>query len=256
VENYDFLFSREEFVGGQLCYVLELIPRRKDKNLFRGNIWVDAGTYLLRRTEGVPAKTPSRWIREVRFVLSYGDVGGMWLQTGLVGTATVRILGTFTIVSRDVTYKVSELSARGPSANAGYQGLACAQIAGSPSGTGLASLVIFRRRGAKGNLLFGESWEGQRQSQCLSAFHPQIVAPCGLCWDSGYRKPPAKPEAQITNPSKGSDQVRVCHEISGALRCRLPGPPARRERRAYPVRYVRYYGRATVARVGNAGRSW
>jgi outer membrane lipoprotein-sorting protein len=118
--NYEFRFSREENVSGQPCYVLELLPRRKDKNLFRGNIWVDASTYLLRRTEGQPAKTPSWWIRDVRFALSYGDVGGMWLQTALEGTATVRILGAYTIVSRDVKYKISELVASGLSAKAGY----------------------------------------------------------------------------------------------------------------------------------------
>ncbi len=117
-ENYDFRFSREEYVSGQPCYVLELLPKRIDKNLFRGNIWVDANTYMLRRTEGEPAKTPSWWIRDVRFVLSYGDAGGMWLQTALEGSATVRILGAFTIVSRNVKYKISELVASGPSAKA------------------------------------------------------------------------------------------------------------------------------------------
>ena len=119
-ENYDFRFSHEEYVSGQACYVLELLPKRKDKNLFRGNIWVDANTYLLRRTEGEPAKTPSWWIRDVRFALSYGDVGGMWLQTALEGTANVRILGAFGIVSRDVKYTISELVASGSSTKAGY----------------------------------------------------------------------------------------------------------------------------------------
>ena len=65
-DNYDFRFIREEEVSGQRCYVLELLPRRKDKNLLRGNIWVDANTYLLRRTEGQPAKAPSWWVRDVR----------------------------------------------------------------------------------------------------------------------------------------------------------------------------------------------
>ena len=104
-DNYDFRFIREEEVSGQRCYVLELLPRRKDKNLLRGNIWVDANTYLLRRTEGEPAKTPSWWVRDVRIALLYGDVGGMWLQTALEATASVRILGPYTMVSRDVKYR-------------------------------------------------------------------------------------------------------------------------------------------------------
>ena len=85
--NYDFRFVREEDVEGQRCYVLELLPKRKDRNLVRGNIWVDAHTYLLHRTEGEPAKKPSWWLRDVRMVFLYGDVGGMWLQISSEATA-------------------------------------------------------------------------------------------------------------------------------------------------------------------------
>ena len=109
--NYAFRFVHEEEISGQRCYVLELLPRRNDKNLLRGNIWVDAHSYLLRRTEGEPAKTPSWWLRDVRIALFYSDVGGMWLQTALEATATVRILGPYRMVSRDVKYKISELVA-------------------------------------------------------------------------------------------------------------------------------------------------
>lgn len=115
-DNYNFRFIREEEVSGQRCYVLELLPRRKEKNLLRGNIWVDANTYLLRRTEGEPAKAPSWWVRDVRIALRYGDVGGMWLQTASEATARVRILGPCTMVSRDVKYKITELVADASSA--------------------------------------------------------------------------------------------------------------------------------------------
>jgi len=118
--NYDFRFLREEDVEGQRCYVLELLPKRKDKQLLRGNIWVDADTYLLRRAEGEPAKSPSWWVREVRLVLSYGDVGGMWLQTASEATANVRIAGQYTLVSRDVKYKLGELVAAGSSAQTSF----------------------------------------------------------------------------------------------------------------------------------------
>ncbi len=109
--NYDFRFVREEELNGQLCYVLEMVPRRKNNTLLRGQIWVDATTYLLRRTEGEPGKAPSWWLRDARIVLTYGDVGGMWLQTASESTANVRFVGPHTMVSRDVEYKISELAA-------------------------------------------------------------------------------------------------------------------------------------------------
>jgi hypothetical protein len=110
--NYDFRFIRAENIGDQLCYMLELLPRRKDQYLLRGNIWVDAGTFLLRRSEGEPAnKSPSWWLRNVRLELIYGDVGGMWLQTASEATVSVRIFGQYTMVTRDLEYKIADLSA-------------------------------------------------------------------------------------------------------------------------------------------------
>jgi len=108
-DNYDLRFILEENVGGQRCYVLDLLPKRKDKNLLKGKIWIDAGTYLPQRVEGEPVKTPSWWLRRLHIELSYGEVGGMWLQTALKATAAVRILGPHTIVSSDVKYQLSDL---------------------------------------------------------------------------------------------------------------------------------------------------
>ena len=110
-DNYDFRFLREADLSGQRCYVLELLPRRIERYLLHGSIWVDANTYLLRRFEGELAKPPSWWVRDVNLTFFYGDVGGMWLQTGSEAAADVRILGRTTMVSRDVKYKLTELVA-------------------------------------------------------------------------------------------------------------------------------------------------
>lgn len=91
--NYDFRYLREEELGGRRCYVLEMVPRRNDKTLLRGKIWVDASTYLLHRTEGEPARSPSWWLKDARLVLVYSDVDGMWLQTSSESSADVRFLG-------------------------------------------------------------------------------------------------------------------------------------------------------------------
>ncbi len=108
-ENYGFRFIREEDVSGQRCYELELLPRRKDKYLLRGNVWVDAHTYLPRRFEGELAKDLSWWVRDVRVMFVYGKVSGMWLQTASEASAHVRIFGMSTLVSHDVRYKLNEV---------------------------------------------------------------------------------------------------------------------------------------------------
>jgi hypothetical protein len=119
-DNYAFRFIREADLRGQRCYVMELLPRRKENHLLRGDIWVDANTYLLRRFEGELAKPPSWWVRDVRVTFVYGDVGGMWLQTATEAAADVRILGRTTMVSRDVNYKITELVATASSVETNF----------------------------------------------------------------------------------------------------------------------------------------
>jgi len=109
--NYNFRFVREEELNGHHALVLEMLPLRKDKTLLRGHIWVDSANYRLLRTEGVPGKAPSWWLRDSHIVLVYGEVGGMWLQTSSESTANVRFVGPHTMVAHDVDYKFSELAA-------------------------------------------------------------------------------------------------------------------------------------------------
>lgn len=116
--NYEFSLLREEPCGRQRCYVLAISPRRKDKTLLRGHIWVDTATYLLHRTEGEPAKGPSWWLRDSSIIFSYGDVDGMWLQIGSQSTSNVRFVGRFTMVSRDLEYTLSKRADSPPPAPA------------------------------------------------------------------------------------------------------------------------------------------
>jgi hypothetical protein len=114
--NYDFRFVREEDVNGYHCYVLELLPRRKAKNLLHGNIWVDTKTFLPRRVEGEPVKSSSWWLTDVHIVLLFGYIGEMWMQTSSESTADVRIAGKYKMVSQDVGYKFDQRSpVRSPS---------------------------------------------------------------------------------------------------------------------------------------------
>jgi hypothetical protein len=95
--NYDFVFLREEDFGVAPEYVLRIVPKRKDKYLLRGQIWVDASTFHIRRIEGVPAKSPSFWIKDIHITLQYAELNGMWIPVSFDAIATVRLLGQFTL---------------------------------------------------------------------------------------------------------------------------------------------------------------
>jgi hypothetical protein len=107
-DNYDFRLDGTEAIEGQPCYILELLPKRMDKNLLKARIWVDANTFVIHRMEGEPAKSLSWWLRNVRITFLFGDVGGMWLQTVSESTVNVRILGRYTMVANSIKYRMGE----------------------------------------------------------------------------------------------------------------------------------------------------
>ena len=100
--NYDFVFLRQETFGIVPEYVLAIVPKRKDKNLLRGWIWVDARTFRIRRVEGVPAKSPSFWIKGIHITLQFAELGGMWIPFSFDAIATVRLLGQYTLAGLNI----------------------------------------------------------------------------------------------------------------------------------------------------------
>lgn len=100
--NYDFVFLRKENFGVVPEYVLRIIPKRKDKYLLRGQVWVEANTFRIRRIEGLPAKSPSFWLKDVHVTLQYAESGGMWVPTSFDAIATVRLLGQYTLAGHDI----------------------------------------------------------------------------------------------------------------------------------------------------------
>ena len=100
--NYDFVFLRQENFGVVPEYVLRIVPKRKDKYLLCGQIWVDASTFRIRRIEGVPAKSPSLWIKGIHVTLQYAELGGMWIPVSFDAIATVRFLGEYTLAGLNI----------------------------------------------------------------------------------------------------------------------------------------------------------
>lgn len=95
--NYDIVFLRRQNFRDVPEYVLAIFPKRKDKYLLRGQIWVDAHSFRIRQIEGVPAKSPSFWLKDLHITLQYGELGGMWVPVTFDAIATVRFLGEFTL---------------------------------------------------------------------------------------------------------------------------------------------------------------
>jgi hypothetical protein len=112
--NYDFVFLREQNFGAVPEYVLHIIPKRKEKGLLLGDIWVDAKTYHIRQIVGVPVKSPSFWIKDVNITVQFADANGMWIPVSVDSIATVRFLGICTLTGRDLAPPIAASSAPSP----------------------------------------------------------------------------------------------------------------------------------------------
>jgi hypothetical protein len=110
-ENYNFQLLGEEQVDGRRCYLIGLKPRREEKDLLRGKLWVDAETYNIRRIEGSPVKNPSWWLHDLSILMDFAEVDGMWLRTSMHAVANVRFKGKYVMEARDLEYSFAQETA-------------------------------------------------------------------------------------------------------------------------------------------------
>jgi hypothetical protein len=111
LENYDFQLLGEAMLDGSRCFLLNMNPRREEKDLLRGKLWVDAESYNIRRVEGTPAKNPSWWLHDLQILMSFAEVDGMWLRTSTHAVANVRFKGKYVMESRDLEYRFTQQTA-------------------------------------------------------------------------------------------------------------------------------------------------
>jgi len=91
--NYTFTLAGEEDLGPYHCFVLEAAPKREEKYLFEGKIWIDAEDFAIVRIAGRPAKKPSFWINRAAFVRQYQRIDGFWLPCRDETSVEVKMYG-------------------------------------------------------------------------------------------------------------------------------------------------------------------
>jgi hypothetical protein len=105
--NYDFELTGQEKTPSGLAYVLRISPKRKDRFLCRGRIWVDTKDSAVIRLEGEPAKNPSFWAKTSEIERIYKKVGVFWLPSSNTSTTTVRFGGRANMVIQYNNYLIT-----------------------------------------------------------------------------------------------------------------------------------------------------
>lgn len=107
-DNYDFTFAGYENTPDGAEYVLNLLPKTKNKYLYRGKIWVDAKDFAVVRIEGEPAKNPSFWIKKTEVKHRYIKVGDFWLPAENHTESVIRLGGQATLSIEYKDYKITK----------------------------------------------------------------------------------------------------------------------------------------------------
>jgi hypothetical protein len=105
--NYNFESLGLEQTDSYPCYVLSVQPRKENKFLYRGKVWIDANDFALSRMEGQPAKSPSFWIRDTKIDSNWKKVGDFWLIQRSRSVSHIRLGGTATLTIDYSDYQIT-----------------------------------------------------------------------------------------------------------------------------------------------------
>lgn len=110
--NYTFELIGEEDVDGFHTFVVHAIPKRNDKYLFEGKVWIEASEYAIVRIEGHPFKSVSFWIKKVDFVRRYQRIDGFWLPLRDETITDVRLIGRNIFTIDHGSYEINGTTTR------------------------------------------------------------------------------------------------------------------------------------------------
>ena len=92
-KNYKFKYKGQAERNGYTVHVFQVSPRKKMVGLFKGELWVDAHTYLPVRESGRFVKNPSVFLKKIEFVRDYEIKDGVAFPRHIQSTVDTRFWG-------------------------------------------------------------------------------------------------------------------------------------------------------------------
>ena len=92
--NYKFKYKGLNKLDGRDVHVFQVAPKRKSQGLFKGEVWIDARTYLRVQESGYLVKNPSIFLKKVAFVRKYEIRDGISVPRQVLSVVETRLVGT------------------------------------------------------------------------------------------------------------------------------------------------------------------
>jgi hypothetical protein len=90
-DNYKFKYKGRSELEGRAVHLFEVTPKHKRQGLFKGQIWIDAATYLRVQESGYLVKSPSIFVKRVDFLRKYAIVDGISVPVQEMSTVDTRL---------------------------------------------------------------------------------------------------------------------------------------------------------------------
>ncbi|MGD0499361.1 MAG: hypothetical protein ABSC23_13095 [Bryobacteraceae bacterium] len=91
--NYKFKYKGRGALGGRDVHIFAVTPRKKLPGLFKGEVWIDAATYLRVQESGYLVKNPSIFLKRVKFVRTYEIRDGISVPRQVQSEIETRLAG-------------------------------------------------------------------------------------------------------------------------------------------------------------------
>jgi hypothetical protein len=92
-DNYKFKYKGKGALGGRDVHIFQVTPKKKLAGLFKGEVWIDAATYLRVQESGYLVKNPSIFLKRVEFVRTYEIRDGMSVPVQVQSVVETRLAG-------------------------------------------------------------------------------------------------------------------------------------------------------------------
>ncbi|HLJ13658.1 MAG TPA: hypothetical protein VKV15_04120 [Bryobacteraceae bacterium] len=91
--NYKFKYKGMATRDERQVYLFHISPRHKRVGLFKGDLWIDASTYMPLRESGRFVKNPSILMKKMEFVREFEIRNGVAVPKHIESTVDMRIVG-------------------------------------------------------------------------------------------------------------------------------------------------------------------
>jgi hypothetical protein len=91
--NYKFKYKGISELDGRPVHLFDVSPKKKAAGLFKGQLWIDAATYLRVQETGYLVKNPSIFLKKVAFQRRYEIRDGVSVPRDVQSVVDTRLVG-------------------------------------------------------------------------------------------------------------------------------------------------------------------